>query len=99
VAKDDDFRLPSFGRGKDAVAVGVQKAEDLTESPLSRVIAKHPHLDTRGVTIAQARGELHFGMLGIVVPDEAANEPDNDHFVQGRGRHWKRSRLAARGTP
>ena len=98
MAKDDDFRLASFGRGKDAVAVGVQKAEDVTESLLSRVIAKHPHLDSRGITVAQTRGELHFGMLGIVVLDEAANKPDNDHFVEGRVHRWKRYRLAARGA-
>src|ERR1700677_682954 len=98
MAKDDDFRLPSFGRGKHAVAVGIQKVEDVTEGLLSRVIAKHTHVDSRGITVAQTRGELHFGMLGIVVLHEAANEPDNDHFVQGGADRWKRYRLAARGA-
>ena len=78
----DDLRLASFGRIKDAVAVGVQKAEDVTERLLSGVIAKHPHLDSRGITVAQTRGEFHLGMSGIVMLDgKAASKPDNDYFV------------------
>ena len=74
------------------------RLEDVAESLLSGVIAKHLHVDSRGITVAQTRGKLHFGMLRIVVPDEAANEPDNDHFVRGestagRGIAWPRAEL------
>jgi hypothetical protein len=42
------------------------------------------------------RGKLHFGVLRIVVPDEASNKPHNDHFRRWRGEScWKRRRQAA----
>ena len=97
VPKNDDSRLASLERGEDAVTVGVQEAEEVAEGLLSGVIAEYLYIDSRGITVAQLRGKLHFGMLGIVVPHEAANEPDNDHFVEGRVDCWKRRRQAARG--
>jgi hypothetical chaperone protein len=83
VPKDDDSRVLPLKRGKVAVTVGIEDAEDVAESLLSGVIAEHLYIDSRGVTVAQLRGKLHFGMLGIVVFHEAAYEPDNDYFVEG----------------
>ena len=97
MSKDDDSRFLSLERGEDAVTVRVEEAEDVTESFLSRVIAEHFYIDRRRITVAQLRGKLHFGMLGVVVFHEAANEPDNNHFVEGRVDCWKGRRQAARG--
>jgi hypothetical protein len=71
----------------------------MTESLLSRVIAENLYIDSRGITVAETRGKLHFGVLGIVMPHEAADEADNDHFVEGRVGCRKRRRQAARRAP
>src|ERR1700733_6882886 len=95
VSKDDDSRLPSLQGGEDAVTVGVQKSKDVVQRLLSGVIAEHLYIDGRSITVAQTRRKLHLSVLRIVVLHEATNEPDNDHFVEGRVCYWKRRRQAA----
>jgi hypothetical protein len=32
------------------------------------------------ITFAQMRGKFHLGVLGVIVPHEASNEPHHDHL-------------------
>ena len=61
--------------------VGVQEAQDLTESFLPIVVGKHFCIDTRGVTVAKVCGKLHFRMLRIIVFNKASNKSDNDRLA------------------
>ena len=53
------------------------------------VTLKGLHVHAQGVSLAQAGRELHLAMDEIVVPDEAADEADDDH-----GRHRAGEQIA-----
>jgi hypothetical protein len=98
MSKDDDSRLRFLDGGENAVTVRVDEAQHVAESLLSRVIAEHFYIDSRGITLAKTGGKLHFGVLRIVVPDEAANESNNDYLPVHRIRYRRRHRLAVCGA-
>src|SRR5579864_1916514 len=56
----------------------VQHSQDFFSSVFPAVALKSFHVHARGVSFAQARGELHLAMDGIIVPDESADETDDD---------------------
>ena len=71
------LRVPSW--------FGVQQAADFFSGSFSVVTLKGFHLHTGGVSLAQARRQLHLGVDRIIVLDEAADETDDDYRRQGVG--------------
>src|SRR5712692_5538983 len=62
--------------------VRVQQVQDFLSGFSPAVTLKGFHVHTQGVSLAQARRELHLAMDEIIVPDEPADEADDDY-----GRH------------
>ena len=71
MAKDDDSRVRP---------IRSRKAEHVAKSQRARMIAKHLYIDCRAITLAQMRSKLHFGVLRIIVPDEASNKPHHNRL-------------------
>ena len=65
--------------------IRVQLSQDFLSRILPVVALKSLHFHARGVSLAQARGDLHLVMDGIIVLDEPADEADDDE-----GRHHAR---------
>src|SRR5208337_3908785 len=62
--------------------VRVQQAQDLLSGFFPVVTLKGLHVDARGISLAQARRELHLAVDQIIVLDEPADKTDDDY-----GRH------------
>src|ERR1700739_898521 len=65
--------------------IRVQVSQEFLSRIIPVVALKSLHGHARGVSLAQARGELHLAMDGIIEPDESADVIDDDE-----GRHHAR---------
>jgi hypothetical protein len=59
--------------------VRVQQGQDFLSGSFPVVTLKGLHVHTYGVSLAQARRELHFAVDEIVVLDEPPDETDDDY--------------------
>ena len=66
--------------------VGVEQAQDSFSGSFPVITLKGLHIDALGVSLAQARRELHLAVDGIIVLNEPADEADNDYGRRGAGR-------------
>ena len=78
----NDARILFFGGCQSSIVIRVQQAQDFLSGIFSAIALKSLHVHARGVSLAQARRELHLAMDGIIVPDKSADEADDDD-----GRH------------
>ncbi len=77
------MRALCFSAGcQSSIVIRVQQAQDFLSRIFSVVALESLHVHARRVGLAQARRELHFAVDGIIVPDEPADEADDDD-----GRH------------
>ena len=65
--------------------IRVQLSKDFLPGIFAVVALESLHIHARGVSLAQARGELHLALDGIIVLYEPADEADDDE-----GRHHAR---------
>src|SRR5271157_502302 len=72
--------------------VGVQQAQDFLSGFFRAITLKGLHVHSRGVSLAQARRELHLAVDELIVLDEPADETDDD-YGRHRGPHGRGNRL------
>lgn len=88
VAEEHDVGLRFFLIAQEAIVIAIEKADDGLVGLTAVAIFKD--LDESVVTqaLAQALGDKHRLLMGIVVANEAANEPDeNERWILGMGRN------------
>src|ERR1039457_105990 len=66
--------------------VRVQQAQNFLSGFFSAVTLKGLHVHSHGVSLAQARRELHLAVDKIIVLDEPADETDDDYGRHRAGR-------------
>ena len=74
----DDAGILFFTGRQSSIVIRVQQGQDFLAGIFPVVTLKCLHVHARGVSLAQARGELHFAMDEIIVADEPADEADDD---------------------
>lgn len=83
----EDYASAGFFRGrKDAIMVGIEKAENRFEGLLAPPIFEHSHVSVFGNGGADALGQLDRAVMKIVMCDEAADETDDYFGRRGGGR-------------
>src|ERR1039458_6223056 len=76
---DDDAAILFLVSRESPVMVRVQQGQDFLSGSFPVVTLKGLHVHTYGVSLAQARRELHFAVDEIVVLDEPPDETDDDY--------------------
>jgi hypothetical protein len=84
VAEKNDAGSSFFFRGKNAVAIGIEKAEDSVVGLLPAAVLKNPDVSIFGNGSLHLLRELNRTLGRVVMADEAADEAD--HNVRGSDR-------------
>jgi len=85
VAEQNDTGASFFFRGKNAIAIGIEQAEDSGVSLLPAAVLENLDISIFGNGSFDQFGELNWAVVRVVVGDETSDETDYD---VGRRRGW-----------
>ena len=85
MAEQNDTGASFFFRGKNAIAIGIEQAEDGRVSLLPATVFKNLDISVFGDGSLDLLGELNWAVVRVVVGDETSDETDYD---VGRRRGW-----------
>jgi hypothetical protein len=78
VAEQNDAGASFFFSGKNAVAIGIEQADDRGVSFPPVAVLENLDVSVFGVRSLDLRGELNRSMVSVVVGDESSDETDYD---------------------